>query len=89
MGNESSTRHGPKPWSIFPTLTMDGRNATQDVKKIYQYSFRECLNRWTSLNSCDQSAQLNKDIDLFDYQMNRLDYPRFAIKKDRDMHFFE
>lgn len=68
---------------------MDGRYTSRDVKELYQHSFRQYLDRWTSLDPAEQPEPISTDPDLTDYQRDRLDDLRFGIKKDRDRYFVD
>lgn len=79
----------PETVLYFSTSTMDGLYTSRDVKELYQRSFRQYLDRWTSLALEDQPKPISTDPDLTDYQRNRLDDLRFGIKKDRDRYFVD
>jgi len=79
----------PETVVYFSTLTMNERYATREIKELYQYSFREYLDRWTPLDPDEQPSPLQDDPDLSTYQRDRLDDLRFGIKKDRDQYFVD
>lgn len=79
----------PETVAYFATASMDARMVGRELKEAYQYSFREYLDRWTPLDSDKQPPPLDKDPDLDDCRLERLDDLRFGIKKDRDKYFVE
>lgn len=68
---------------------MDERYVGRDLKELYQYSFRQYLAEWTSLDPDEQPEPLGEDPELSDFQLDRLDDLRFGIKKDRDKYFVD
>jgi hypothetical protein len=79
----------PETLAYLSTASMDARYSNREFKETYQYTFREYLDRWTSLDPDQQPPPLNEDPDLDDYRLERLETLRFGIKKDRDKHFVE
>ena len=49
----------PETLAYLSTAAMDSRYANGEFEEVYRYSFREYLDRWTSLES-DLIERLNK-----------------------------
>ncbi len=79
----------PETVAYLSTAAMDSRCAGQDLKELYQHSFREYLDQWTGMDLSEQPEPIRNDPELSDYQLDRLDDLRFGIKKDRDKHFVD
>lgn len=79
----------PEVLLYFSTAAMDDRYVGRDLSELYQYSFRRYLEKWTPLEPDEQPPPLNKNPELTNYQLDRLDDLRFGIKKDRDKYFVD
>jgi len=79
----------PETLAYFSTASMDSRHANGEFEKVYRHSFREYLDRWTSLEPDEQPEPLCDDPELDEYRLDKLDTLGFGIKKDRDKDFVE
>ena len=79
----------PETLAYLSTASMDSRYANSEFEKAYRHTFREYLDRWTSLDPDEQPDPLSQDPELDDFRLDQLDTLRFGIKKDRDKWFVD